>query len=86
MRRLPFRRPECLLFKGRRGQGRALLEGEGAIGAVPERLQSGHGGCESGWWGGYWRLERRLGLVLGDGNAFGVESGPECSAGGGGGC
>ena len=28
--------------------------------------------------GGFWRLEMRLGLVLGDGNAFGVESGPEC--------
>ena len=32
------------------GRGRALLEGEwGAIGAVPERLQSGHRRCESGW-------------------------------------
>ena len=28
--------------------------------------------------GGYWRLEMRLGLVLGYGNAFRVESGPEC--------
>ena len=55
------------------------LEGEGgAIGAVPERLRSGHGGCESGRGvGGYWRLEMRLGLVLGYGNAFGVESRPE---------
>ena len=33
--------------------------------------------------GGYWRLEMRLGLVLGYGNAFGVESGPECWGGGG---
>ena len=32
--------------------------------------------------GGYWRLEMRLGLVLGDGNAFGGESGPECWGGG----
>ena len=28
--------------------------------------------------GGFWRLEMRLGRVLGYGNAFGVESGPEC--------
>ena len=33
--------------------------------------------------GGYWRLEMRLGLLLGYGNAFGVESGPECWGGGG---
>ena len=45
------------------------------MGAVPERLQSGHGGCESGWGGGgFWRLEKRLGLALGYGNAFGAES------------
>ena len=58
------------------GLGRALLEGEGGggIGAVPERVQSGHGGCESGCGGGFWRLEMRLGLVLGYENAFGVES------------
>ena len=31
--------------------------------------------------GGYWRLEMRLGLMLGYGNAFGVESGPECWGG-----
>ena len=49
------------------------LKGRGAIGAVPERLQSGHRRCESGWGGGYWRLEMRLGLVLGYGNAFGVK-------------
>ena len=47
------------------------LKGRGAIGAVPERLQSGHGGCASGW-------GRRL-LAVGNaaggyGNAFGVES------------
>ena len=35
-------------------------------GAVSERLQSGHRGCQSGWgWGGFWRLEMRLGLELG---------------------
>ena len=33
--------------------------------------------------GGYWRLEMRLGPGLGYGNAFGVESGPECWGGGG---
>ena len=41
------------------------LKGRGANEAVPERLQSGHRGCDSGWGGGYWRLEMRLGLVLG---------------------
>ena len=58
-----------------RGHPRALLEGEGAIGAVPAQLQSGHGGCESGWGGavtGGWECDG--GLVLGYGNAFGVES------------
>ena len=35
-------------------------------------MKAGGGG------GGYWRLEMRLGLGLGYGNAFGVESGPEC--------
>ena len=28
---------------------------------------------KAGWGGGFWRLEKRLGLVLGYGNAFGVE-------------
>ena len=40
--------------------------------AAAERLQ---GTAEVG--GGYWRLEMRLGLALGYGNAFWVESGPE---------
>ena len=45
------------------------------MGAVVERLQSVHRGCESGWGGGgFWRLGMRLGLVLGYGNVFGVES------------
>ena len=30
---------------------------------------------KAGGGGGFWRLEMRLGLVLGYGNAFGVESG-----------
>ena len=48
------------------------LEGRGALGGMPER-------------GGYWRLEMRLGLVLGYANtAFGGESEPECFGGGGG--
>ena len=51
------------------------LKGRGTIGAVPERLQSCHRGCEIGWGGGgFWRLEMRVGLVLEYGNAFGVES------------
>ena len=33
----------------------------------------GYRGCESDWGDGYWRLGMRLGLVLGDGNAFGAE-------------
>ena len=48
----------------------------GVIGAVPERLQSGHGDLKAVG-GGYWRLEIRLGRVGGYGNAFGVESGPQ---------
>ena len=51
---------------------RALLEGEGghrgSPRAVAERSQGAVGG------GGFWRLEMRSGLVLGYGNAFGVES------------
>ena len=60
------------------------LKGRGAIGAVPERVQSGHRGCESGWGvGGFWRLGMRLWLVLGCGNASGVESGQWGRGGGG---
>ena len=55
------------------------LKGRGAIGGIPERVQSGHRALG----GGYWRLEMRLGPVLGYGTAFGVESGPECWEGGG---
>ena len=58
------------------------LKGRGAIGAAPERLQNGHRGCESGLGGGgFWRLEMRLWLVLGYGNAFGVGSGLEWGGG-----
>ena len=53
------------------------------MGEIPERLESGHRGCASSWGGGgYWRLEMRLGLALGDGNGFGGESGPDWGAGG----
>ena len=59
------------------------LKGRGAIGTVPERLQSGHKGCQSGWGvGGFWRLEMRLVLVLGYGNAFGVDQGSGEGGGG----
>ena len=54
------------------------LKGRWAAGAVPERLHSGHRGCDRlglGLGGGFWRLEMRLGLVSGYGNAFRVESG-----------
>ena len=44
--------------------------------AVPERLQSGHRGCGSGWGGGGRLLAvGNAGLVLGSGNVFGGESG-----------
>ena len=54
--------------------GRALLEGGGV------RSGEFQSGCRAvtgdvkQLGGGYWRLELRLGLVLGYGNAFGVES------------
>ena len=58
------------------GGGRALLEGEGGASgqsqsgcrAVTGDVKAVGGGC-------YWRLEMRLGRVLGYGNAFGVGSG-----------
>ena len=46
-----------------------VLDGVGAFGTIPEQLQSD---CRGQWqrlWGGYWRLEVRLGLRLGCGNA-----------------
>ena len=56
----------------RRGPDPGLcLKGRGARGAIPERLQSGHGGCESGWgavtggwkcgWGWCWAMRMPLG-------------------------
>ena len=63
------------------GGGGLCLKGRGANGAVPGRLPSGHRGCDSGWGGGYWRLEMRLGLGLRYGNAFGINSRPECLGG-----
>ena len=74
-------RAACALLQmsPRLGQSPWLrLKGRGANGAVPERLPRGHSGWDSGRGGGYWQLEMRLGLVLGYGNAFGVESRPEC--------
>ena len=44
---------------------RALLEGEGAIGAVLERLQSGHRGCESGWGGRLLAVGNAVGAGVG---------------------
>ena len=41
------------------------LKGRGGIGAVPERLQSGHRGCESGWGGGWF-------LAVGDAVGAGI--------------
>ena len=59
----------------------ALLAGErgdrGSSRAVAERSQ----GMRKRLGGGYWRLEMQLGLALGYGDAFGVESGPECWGG-----
>ena len=80
-RRVP--RPYVPLVPALRASGRALLEGEGCDWG---KFQSGCRavtGDVKRLGGGYWRLEMRLGLVLGDGNAFGVESGPECWGGGG---
>ena len=60
-------------YKGCGGGGRGLF-GAGYGGnssAATERSQ----GTESGWVGSYRRLELWLGLLLGCGNAFGVESG-----------
>ena len=45
------------------------------MGAFQEQLRSGY--CESGWDGGYWRLEMRLELVLGYGPPLG-DSGARC--------
>ena len=58
------------------------LEGEGVRSG---QSQSGCGAFTGGVTavGGYWRLEMRLVLVLGYGNAFAVESRPECLGGGG---
>ena len=47
------------------------------LGAMPVQLRSGYRGLEWRLRCGYWRLEMRLGLVSGYGNASGPESGPE---------
>ena len=44
---------------------RGLLEGEGALGANSERSQSGWGALYNRLGGSYWRLETRVGVVLG---------------------
>ena len=74
-------RPGRPASAARKGAPGLCLKGRGGrSGQFRSGLQSGHGGCEGGCGGGggYWRLEMRLGLALGCGNAFGVESGPEC--------
>ena len=58
--------PQGVLLEGEGGRWGPLPSGYGAV-TVRKRLG-----------GGYRRLEMRLGLVLGYGNAFGVASGPEC--------
>ena len=61
--------------------GRALLEGEGVrSGKFQSRCRAVTGDVKR-LGGGYWRLEMRLALVLGSGNAFGLESGAECWGG-----
>ena len=64
-------------------QAELCLRGRGAIVAVPERLQSGHEGCESGWgwavtggwtcgWGGCWGMGMPLGQSQGGGGGGGT--------------
>ena len=53
------------------------------MGAIPQQRQSGYRGLRKRLGGGYWRLEMRLELALGYGNAFGAGSGPERLEGGG---
>ena len=59
------------------------MEGEGGLGGnsrlAAEQLQGTVN--VGGWVGGYRRLEMRLGLALGYGNAFGTQSGPESVGG-----
>ena len=59
------------------GRGWALLEGEGGpSGQSQSGCRAVTGDVKAvGGGGGYWRLEMRLGLVLGYGNASRVESG-----------
>ena len=48
------------------GGGAGLcLKGRGPIGAVPEQLQSGHGGCESGWGGRFLAVGNAVGAGVG---------------------
>ena len=63
---------------------RGLLEGEGAPGANPERLQSGWGALYNRVGGSHWRLETRVRVVLGLRTCLRVELIEECCGGGGG--
>ena len=58
------------------------LKGRGATGTIPEQLQSSQGTVKAVG-GRLLAVEMRLGLVLGYGNCFGVESGPESLGTGG---
>ena len=50
-----------------------LLEGQGGLwGQYRSSYRAVAGDCESGWGGGYWRLEVRLGAAPGYGSAFGA--------------
>ena len=50
---------------GQAGGGAGLcLKGRGANGAVPERLPSGHGGCDSGWGRRLLAVENAVGECL----------------------
>ena len=59
-------------MEAQRAYARGEVERQGATGCGQGEQVGGIG---------YWRLEMRLGLVLGYGTAFGVESGPECWGG-----
>ena len=60
---------------------RALLEGEEVRSRKFQSSCRAVTGDVKRLGGGHWRLEMRLALVLGSGNAFGLESGPECWGG-----
>ena len=57
------------------------LKGRGAIWEVPERLQSGHRGCEAVG-GRLLAVGNAVGADVGVWECLGVESGPRCWGGG----